>query len=110
VRYVASAVGGAVLALLVTAAVLFALDLELVEGDEPPEPVIPTVSVPDVVGQGSESARAQIEALGLEVREQGIRGAFQQVIRPPLVVDSQVPPAGTEAPVDATVTLRVAPE
>jgi hypothetical protein len=45
VRYVASAIVGAVLALLVAAAILFALDIEIVE-DNGSGSSLPTVTVP----------------------------------------------------------------
>ncbi len=63
--------------------------------------------MPDVVGERMADARAEVEALGLEVRNTG-GGALVDpswMGGEPRYVSDQTPHDGTAVPVDATVTL-----
>jgi len=59
------------------------------------------VSVPDVVGQQEQSARAALEGLGFTVQVDRVLGGFFGTVR------GQSIPAGTKAPAGMTITLTL---
>lgn len=94
--------GGAV---LIAIAVLYVAELEIVSEDGNAG----GVEIPSLIGEETAQARAELEALGLEVRiDRPARGGL-----PPWLVNgsdiarvvSQVPEPGETAPPDAIATL-----
>jgi beta-lactam-binding protein with PASTA domain len=106
-RFLVGAFVGAIAVALVSVAVLYVADLSESDGDADGDSA--SVAVPAAVGESASDARAAVEAVGLHVRiapqwalyettfeaESGLSG----------VIVEQTPPAGTEVPPDATVTL-----
>lgn len=104
-RFLAGAGAGIVAAALIFVAVLYLADLEIA-GRDSGEPA--GIVVPDLVGEDPDDASAEIEALGLEANvESPISDGNVPIFEDPdpLTVVEQIPPAGTEVPADATVTL-----
>jgi hypothetical protein len=104
-RLIAAGLAGAVVAALIFVAVLYVADLEIAERDGDGESSS-AVTDPDLRGEPAGEARAEVEALGLEARVVGeptnyqsaFEAASDEIVR-------QTPPAGSEVPPDATVTL-----
>ena len=111
-KLIGAFVAGVVVASLSALATLYLLDLEVVEKDFASGPAAGMVVVPDVTFHTFQTARAEIEGLGLTARligkpevecEFGIGGSTCRDPNPP--ISSQTPEAGAEAPTGATVTL-----
>lgn len=111
-RLFVGAVVGIAVAALVFIAVLYVADLRIESDGDPSAATALGATVPDLVGADLSDARAEVEALGLEVRVEGrvSGGAWWETFSPGPVVDEQTPDGNTEVPQDATVTLEVGPQ